>query len=164
MAQGQQKFVPKLSIVDRLLLDEGWEDNFSAERVNRQMREAVRRDLEILFNTRPRYRSWPAQLTELQTSNVSFGLPDLQTLQLASQAQREAFRATMEGIIRRFEPRLKNVEVEIPENSNELDRSFRFRIHAVLVSDTDSEPIVYDTLLDPSARTLSFVGDGRALS
>jgi len=161
MSQRQQKALPKLSIMDRLTLDESWEENRSAERANRQLRDCVRRDLEILFNTRPRYLSWPASLAELQTSNLSFGMPDLQTRQIASANQREEFRVLMEGIIRRFEPRLKNVTVEILSGAGDLDRSLRFRIHAVLMTDADSEAIVYDTLLDPASRMLSFAADGR---
>lgn len=157
------KPVAKLSVLDRLLLDEGWEAVRSAERINRLARASVRRDLEILFNSRPRHRSWPAELEELAVSNLSFGLPDIQTLQIADDEGRDVFRRLMKQAIERFEPRLREVSVEIPAATDTLDRTFRFRIHAVLVSDADGEPVVYDTLLDPTSRALSIVGADRAI-
>jgi type VI secretion system protein ImpF len=153
----------KLSVFDRLLLDESWENVRSQDRANRLARAAVRRDLEILFNSRPRWRSWDPALTELSVSNLSYGLPDIQTMQIADNQMRQTFRQLMEDAIAKFEPRLKDVRVEIPPSTDRLDRSFRFRIHAILVSDADGEPIVYDTVLDRTARTLSIVGADRAL-
>lgn len=155
--------VARLSVLDRLLLDDGWEGVRSAERTNRLVRASIRRDLEILFNSRPRYRSWPAELEELAVSNLSFGLPDIQTLQIADDKGRDLYRRLMVQAIERFEPRLKDVTVEIPASTDALDRTFRFRIHAVLVSDADGEPVVFDTVLDPTSRALSILGAGRAV-
>lgn len=155
--------VAKLSVFDRLLLDDGWEGVRSAERTNRLVRASIRRDLEILFNSRPRYRSWPGELEELAVSNLSFGLPDIQTLQISDDKGRDLYRRLMVQAIERFEPRLKDVTVEIPASTNALDRTFRFRIHAILVSDIDGEPVVYDTVLDPTSRALSILGAERAI-
>jgi type VI secretion system protein ImpF len=155
MQQRNTKPPPRLSVLDRLLLGDSTEFDRSGQRESRALREAVRRDLELLFNTRPRCLSWPSELSELPTSLISYGLPDLQSRPVATASQREAFRANLEAIIQRFEPRFRELSVEILENQNPLDRTLRFRIHAVLMADADSEPVVYDTLFDPASRGLS---------
>jgi type VI secretion system protein ImpF len=119
------------------------------------LRDSVRRDLEMLFNTRPRHQSAPNHLTELHTSILSYGMPDLQTRPMADDSQRDLFRAQFESLVRRFEPRLKNLAVEMAPVGDELDRSLRFRIRAILHTDLGDEPIVYDTLLDPATRNLT---------
>lgn len=125
----------------------------------RAVRDSVRRDLEMLFNTRPHHQSAQDYLSEIQTSILTYGMPDLQTRPMATDDQRDAFRAQLEAHIRRFEPRLKDLRVEMASVSDELDRSLRFRIRAILHTDLGDEPIVYDTLLDPASRSLS-IADG----
>lgn len=148
------KLPPRLSVLDRLLQGDSSDTDRNVQRASRAVREAVRRDLELLLNTRPRCQSWLPELTEVATSTVSFGMPDLQTRAVATESQREAFRVDLEAIIRRFEPRFRDLSVELIVNPNPLDRTLRFRIHAVLTSDADSEVVVYDTLLDPASRGL----------
>lgn len=65
----------------------------------------MRRDLENLLNTRQRCRGWPEGCDELSLSTVNYGIPDLTGADLASAERREEFRATIEDVIRRFEPR-----------------------------------------------------------
>lgn len=145
---------PRLSVLDRLLEGENVDSDRNVRHATQQLREAVRRDLEILLNTRPRCLSWPAHFGELDTSVLAFGMPDLQTRAVATAGQRESFRAGLEAIIRRFEPRFQDLSVEIAERATPLDRSLRFRIHAVLTTDAESEMVVYDTFLDPASRSL----------
>lgn len=160
MARADDRQPPRLPLFDRLLRGDSDETDRNAERARRALREAVRRDLEILFNTRPHYRSAPPELVELRRSVLSFGLPDLQTQRMATAAQQEEFRLRLEAIIRRFEPRFRDLSVEILSDAQTLDRTLRFRIHAVLETDAESEPVVYDTLLDPASRGLTVVGNG----
>ncbi len=114
-----------------------------------ELRRAVRRDLEALLNTRQRCISAPANLTELQTSFVNYGIPDFSGLNLTTEAQRETFRATIEGIIRRYEPRFQKVRVVLLENVDALDRTLRFRIEALIYADPAPEPLVFDSYLEP---------------
>ena len=161
MAKPGAKQPARLPLLDRLLQGEAAPAVIDADRSAATLREAVRRDLEILFNTRPRCRSWPAELTELQSSVLSFGLADLQTRRMATPAQQDEFRVQLEAVIRRFEPRFREVSVNLLANANTLDRSLRFRIQAILRGDADAEPVVYDTLLDPGSRGVSVaVADG----
>jgi len=155
MAKPTAKQPQRLPLLDRLLQGETGPTTIDADRTAYALREAVRRDLEILFNTRPRCRSWSADLTELQSSVLSFGLADLQTRRMATPAQQDEFRLQLEALIRRFEPRFREVTVNLLANANPLDRSLRFRIQAILRADIDAEPVVYDTLLDPGSRGVS---------
>jgi type VI secretion system protein ImpF len=62
------------------------------------------------------------------------------------------FRRTIEDTVRRFEPRFRSFEVTLLRNSEDLDRTLRFRIRAVLRADADGEPVTYDSRLDPALR------------
>ncbi|MEO3389468.1 type VI secretion system baseplate subunit TssE [Mesorhizobium sp. CAU 1741] len=159
MARSPANPPPRLSLFDRLLQGDSIETDRNAERAMRQVREGVRRDLEILFTTRPRYVSMPAELPELGKSMLSFGMPDLQTQQLATPAQQENFRRQLEQLIRRYEPRFNDVSVELVVGDGELDRTLRFRVNAVLITDSITEAISYDTLIDPVSGDLLLVGD-----
>ncbi len=69
----------KLSVLDRLLDDapEMERDRpLSATDALTVLRRAVRRDLEALLNARRRLFSIPRVFQELQSSSLSFGLPD----------------------------------------------------------------------------------------
>lgn len=161
MARSTTKQPPRLSLFDRLLQGDSIETDRNAERAMRQLREGVRRDLEILFTTRPRYLSVAPELEELGKSALTYGLPELQTQQLATPAQQEVFRLKLEALVRRFEPRFRDVSVELIVGDGQLDRTLRFRVHAVLQADATSEAVVYDTLVDPVSGGLLLVGEQR---
>lgn len=143
--------IMQYSVLDRLLLGETTPVEGRTAQAKR-MREAVRRDLEALFNTRTPCRSWPRHLRQLNRSILSYGLPDLQTRTIISEASREALRGEVQAIIRRFEPRLKRAVVELVGSADPLDRSLRFRIHGDLVLEEGREPIIYDTQVDSASR------------
>ena len=153
-----------LPLFDRLLQGDNIETDINADRAIRVVRESVRRDLEILLNTRPRYLSAPEGLDELESSLVSYGLPDLQIQQMASVSQQEQFRRRLEAVIRRFEPRLRELAVEIVKREEDnRDRTLRFRIHAVLDVAATSEIVVYDTFIDPVSGAISFAHGASAV-
>jgi type VI secretion system protein ImpF len=159
MALSARKTPPRLSLFDRLLQGDSIETDRNAERAMRQLREGVRRDLEILFTTRPRYLTIPPEMEEVGKSLLSFGLPDLQTQQLSTPAQQESFRLRLEALIRRYEPRFRDISVELLTGDGALDRALRFRVHAVLLADATSEAVTYDTMIDPVSGGLLLVGD-----
>lgn len=150
MARSASKPPPRLPLFDRLLQGDSIETDKNAERAMRELREGVRRDLEILFNTRPRHLPLDRRETELSKSVLSFGLPELQSQQLATAEQQEVFRKRLEHLIRRFEPRFQELTIEIVPQDNSLDRTLRFRLRAVLKADAASETVVYDTVVDPA--------------
>ena len=141
------------SVLDRLLDDEpgiSREPARGREQVLRDLKEAVRRDLENLLNTRRRILARPSGLKELNCSLVNYGIPDFTGANLGAAAEREEFCRQVQSVIRQFEPRFKSVTVRPLTNAEPLDRTLRFRIDALLIADPAPEPIVFDSTLKPA--------------
>lgn len=152
------------SILDRLI-DQQPDLNREPEKQTHQLiadlRKSVRRDIENLLNTRWRATSWPVELTELDQSLASYGIPDLSGEDLGSTSRRKKFLRQVEQIIRTFEPRFQKIKVLEVENADSLDRTLRFRIDAVLYAFPSPEPIVFDSAVDPSTQTFKVEGGSR---
>lgn len=142
------------SLLDRLIDDDPGalkEQPRSTAQQLRQLKQSVRRDLENLLNTRWRAIGWPSELKELDTSIVNYGIPDFTGANLGSAGSRDDFVRIIEETIRRCEPRLKRVKVELLDNAEREDRTMRFRIDAMLQADPDPEQVVFDSALEPSS-------------
>lgn len=149
--QGEQPLVP--SVLDRLLDDEpelSREAPRSRNQVLRDLKQSVRRDLEDLLNTRRRCGLIPPGLDELEHSLAAYGLPEISGARFGSQEGRERFRELLEAIIVRWEPRFKSVKVVLLEGPEQIDRTVRFRIDALLHADPAPEPVVFDSRVEPS--------------
>jgi type VI secretion system protein ImpF len=121
----------------------------------RDLKQAVRRDLENLLNTRWRCKSWPPDSKILDSSLANYGIPDLSGANLGNMNTREEFRKTLEKAIERFEPRLTKVSVRVAQAGGANDRTLRFRIDAVLRAEPISEPVRFDTSLEPATSAFS---------
>lgn len=112
------------------------------------LRAAVRRDLEALLNARR--RRWPLPVTtpELAASPLGYGIPDATSGAYAMAHRREELAIEVERIIRRFEPRLLSVRVTLRESADELDRTLRLKVDAVLRTDPIPEPISFETVIE----------------
>ena len=152
MAKNDNKRALLVSVLDRLLDDEpgnSKEQPRSQTTDLRVLKQSVRRDLENLLNTRWRCKSWPPEMGELETSLVDYGIPDFTGVNMSLPSERENLRAVVERVIRRFEPRMKNVSVTILENTDAFDRTIRFRIAAQLRTEPSPEPVMFDSELEP---------------
>ncbi len=152
MAKSDNKSALIVSVLDRLLDDEPGnpsEQPRSSGMDLRALKQSVRRDLENLLNTRWRCKSWPPEMRELETSLVDYGIPDFTGINMSVPSERENLRSVVERVIRRFEPRLKNVAVAILGNVDEFDRTLRFRINAQLRTEPAPEPVTFDSELEP---------------
>jgi len=136
-------------LLDRLLSSSDEVDMHRPHQVLRQLREAVRRDLEYLFNTRYRCVSHAPCHEHLETSNINFGLPDLSTINLTSADSRKRFCREIERTILDFEPRIRSVKVSTQDRVDVEDPSIHFRVEAVLHVNPASEVIVFDSTLNP---------------
>jgi len=157
-----QPLIP--SVIDRLVDDEPdrqQEPVKSRNQVLRELKQSVRRDLENLLNTRWRCAPLPPHLSELELSLVNYGIPDIAGADLGSAEQREEFRRTLEGAIRRFEPRFQTVAVEVLENAEPGDRVLRFRINALLRVDPAPEPVVFRSAVEPATGSIEVEGASR---
>jgi type VI secretion system protein ImpF len=155
----EQPLLP--SVLDRLLDDEPEvkrEPPRNHSQLLRDLKQAVRRDLENLLNTRRRCLSGPPGLKELKRSLVNYGIQDFTGSYMGSAKDRQELCRVLQGVIRQFEPRFKSVEVQLLTNAEPLDRTLRFRIDALLYADPAPEPVVFDSMLEPTTGTFQVKG------
>jgi type VI secretion system protein ImpF len=146
------------SILDRLIDVPGTGHESAPGRSSSwpQIKAAVRRDLENLLNTKNFSSSLFPTDAEIQTSLLSYGLPDFTALNPQSSSVTNQVRQSIERAIGRFEPRLRNVTVRF-DNSVKNERNLRFKISALLVVDPVAERVTFDTLLDVNRSQYSVV-------
>lgn len=146
------------SVLDRLLdehPDESRDRPKSRGQPLIELRNAIRRDLEALLNTRRRHLSWPSGLKELDRSLVNFGIPDVTRTNIATQEAREDFCRELEVAIRRHEPRFQSLKVIMLDNAEPQDRTLRFRVEALVYADPTPEAMIFDSSLDPVTQNFS---------
>lgn len=95
-------------------------------------------DLEKLLNTRPRALPGAERFPELENSILNYGLRDFSGNDLSSDKEREELRSAIEQTIGRFEPRLREVDVQLLPQENEVDHCVRFAIHAMLPEELEA--------------------------
>ena len=138
------------SLLDRLL---DYEPRVPNEPVQfrlltmRQIKTSVIRDLENLLNSRRNIYPLPTVFKETSNSIFSYGLQDFTAKNPKSPAVRQQLRHEIEKTISRFEPRLKNVTVDI-EESDQKGHGLNFRIYGLLVIEPEREPVTFDTYFD----------------
>ncbi|HXP63633.1 MAG TPA: type VI secretion system baseplate subunit TssE [Dongiaceae bacterium] len=139
-----------LSVFDRLIDDDprnSSEAPLTRAQSVRTLRNAVRRDLEWLLNTRQVAFPPPEGLRELNRSVYTFGLPDFTGFSLSSPAAEARLVRHLQTTLKFFEPRLAKVRVVPLEPLVGKTRTFRFRIEALLLMDPAPEHISFDTVL-----------------
>lgn len=140
------------SILDRLI---DLEPKVSKESVQyrttsfREIKSFVIRDLENLLNSRRSITDIPAAYKTLRRSIAGYGLKDFTADNPNSAAVMNTIRRDVEKTISRFEPRLKNVKVQL-EKGEKTMAGLSFRISGLLVLDPIREPVTFDTYFDAS--------------
>jgi type VI secretion system protein ImpF len=140
-----------LSLIDRLI---DAEPKQSAEvpptraQSIRDLRIAVRRDLEWLLNSRQPVVPVPDEAVELRRSIYNYGLPDITSANLVSVEGRTRLVRAVEMAVHRFEPRLANVRVTLNSVATEKSPQVRFTIEGLLRIDPAPEPVLFDTVLE----------------
>lgn len=162
MARQRNERPPVLSVLDRLLDNDPENSREAAvpsHQLLRELKQSVRRDLENLLNTRVRQLTWEPHLEELKQSLVNYGLPDFTGATLGSAKDREDFCRYIQTVIAQYEPRLKNVTVVPITSAEPLDRTFRFRVDAMLRMEPAPEPIVFDSNVEPTTGNVVVSGE-----
>lgn len=158
MATREEDLPLQLSVLDRLI-DDNPTSTVDPRRTRTQtlkdLRAAVRRDLEMLLNTRQRCRSTPEHLAEVNQSVVAYGLPDFATASMSGRDWRDSLRRAIERQVRLFEPRFVHVNVKVMDDGDGLERMIRFRIDALMHADPAPEPVVFDSMVEPSVQQFS---------
>lgn len=112
-----------------------------------QIRVLVIRDLERLLNTRREVSPVPDGFKNLQESVFTYGLKDFTSLNPQSISVRRRMCRDIEDAIARFEPRLRQVSVQL-DKPGSGKRDLHFRISGLLVVEPMQEPVTFDTYFD----------------
>jgi len=150
MPRPSPEFAVTVSVLDRLIDHEPQntqEAMSSRSQSVRQLKEALRRDLEWLLNTRRIAFPPDEALKELGKSVYIFGLPDFTGYKASSPAEQSKLLRIIQSAVKLFEPRLANVKVVPIDVGAQLSRTLRLRIEGLLMMDPAPEHITFDTVL-----------------
>jgi type VI secretion system protein ImpF len=142
-----------LSVLDRLIdlePERGVEPPLTRAQSIRQLKAALRRDLEWLLNTRRVIEEAPDSFKELERSLYNYGLKDVANLYLRSPKDQESLLRGVRGAINFFEPRLMGVKVMLESSEDEM-HGIHFTIEGLLRMDPAPEPVFFDTLLESTS-------------
>ena len=152
------------SLLDRLLDDHPEESREPAWRdvqVIRVLKASLCRDLQNLLNAHRLLAVIPEAYTELKTSLLNYGLPDLQSMEVREDHDLGVLCRLIEESIQAFEPRLQGVRVRPvidAEGKKPIDRRVRFEIEAVLVVEPLREPVLFSSSLDVASGEFAVEG------
>ena len=151
MARSLGETTITVSVLDRLIdlePENRMENPPSRSQSSRILKNAVRRDLEWLLNTRRICDPPDEGLKELNRSTYTYGLPDLSTLTMAATGDRNKLVRQILATINMFEPRLANVRLVLVETPDSAKKDVRLRVEAMLRMDPVPEPISFDTVIE----------------
>lgn len=145
MARSATETLVTQSVLDRITQVEEWPA--TRNQSVRFFKDALKRDLEWLLNTRKPPLSQLDDRPVARETVINFGLPDISSLGLSSASDQRSLRMAIEGCVRAFEPRLTDVRVTL-ESSDTTDRRLRFHIEGNMKLDPAPEEITFDTVLE----------------
>jgi type VI secretion system protein ImpF len=125
----------------------------------RQLKAALRRDLEWLLNSRRTPEPAGSEFEELQESLFNFGLPDISSLNWSSARDRTRLARMVEEAIATFEPRISRTKVTLIESQGSSQHVLRFQVEGLLEMDPAPELISFDTVLQLSSGEYQVKGD-----
>jgi len=139
-----------LSVLDRLIdLDPKHSSEVPPSRAQslRELKAALKRDLEWLLNTRRTIDPAADSARETARSVYHYGLADISSRSLLSSKDHSDLVTEMESALAVFEPRLKRAKVRM-ETVESSYRALRFVIEGLLCMDPAPEPVRFDTVLE----------------
>jgi type VI secretion system protein ImpF len=151
------------SVLDRLIDREpGSQAEAAPTRAQsvRQLKAAVRRDLEWLLNTRRNPDAAGPEYEHLERSVFNYGLPDISSLSWNSPKDRGRLAHMLETAVELFEPRLDRVRViALDVAGGGSVQVLRFHIEGLLEMDPAPEHISFDTVLQLSSGQYQVKGE-----
>ena len=151
MAQSDAVIAVTPSVLDRLIDRDpttAVEAASTRSQSVRQVKEALRRDLEWLLNTR-RIAVPPSEsLKEVNRSVYVYGLPDFAAYSLNSPKDQARLVRFLHSTVKLFEPRLANIRILPLEDNTPGTRTLHFRIEGLLLMDPAPEHVSFDTVLE----------------
>jgi len=150
MARREASGPVTLSVLDRLI-DNDPKNNSEVPLTRpqsvRELKNAFKRDLEWLLNTRRTIDPAPNSARETARSVYHYGFADISSKSLLSSKDHNDLVREMESAIAVFEPRLKRAKVRMEPLEGSF-RSVRFVIEGLLCMDPAPEPVRFDTVLE----------------
>ncbi len=153
-----------LSVLDRLIDEDlklSGDMHLTRLQSLRKLKEAVRRDLEWLLNTRHPVQA-AGEGTELANSLYMYGLPDITSLSVLSARDRKFLTQSIQAAVAKFEPRIMNVAVHLVTAGQDRTPSLRFTIEGSLRIDPSPEQVSFDTVLELSSGEYKVQGEPSA--
>lgn len=155
-----------LSVLDRLIDTEPGsqtEAPLSRSQSVRAMKNAVRRDLEWLLNSRRIFQEPDESLKEVNRSLYMYGLPDFTNYAMASAADQTKLVRVLLATVKLFEPRLANVRIVPVEAPGAPGiQQVKLRIDGMLVMDPAPEPVSFDTVIELKSGVCRLSGGANA--
>jgi type VI secretion system protein ImpF len=139
-----------LSVLDRLIdKDPKTRSEVPLTRAQslRELKLALKRDLEWLLNTRKTIDPSPDSARETVRSVYHYGFADISSRAVLSTRDHGDLVREMEAAIAVFEPRLKRAKVRM-ELGQGTFRTLNFVIEGLLCMDPAPEPVRFDTVLE----------------
>jgi type VI secretion system protein ImpF len=139
-----------LSVLDRLIDKDpknSLEIPLTRAQSLRELKLALKRDLEWLLNTRRTIEPAPESARETVRSVYQYGFADISSKSVLSTRDHSDLIREMESAIAIFEPRLKRARVRMEQVEGGL-RSLKFVIEGLLCMDPAPEPVRFDTVLE----------------
>jgi type VI secretion system protein ImpF len=149
MARARGEAPIGLSVLDRLI-DEDLripEKQLTRSESLRKLRDAVRRDLEWLLNTRHPIIVPPLN-SQLDKSLYMYGIPDVTSMSAKNISDRQKLLQAMQDTIAQFEPRVANPRVTLAPDQDEKIPILRFVIEGLLRVDPSPEQIAFGAVVE----------------
>jgi type VI secretion system protein ImpF len=142
------------SLIDRLIDRDPAspvDPQYSRSQSAKSHKDAVRRDLEWLLNTRRIVDPAPEAFAETCGSLYHYGMPDITSLSVDAPDTPLRLMRQLEQAIELFEPRLSGVRITPIETEDSEARHVRFLIEALLEMEPEPEQVAFDTVLEISS-------------
>jgi type VI secretion system protein ImpF len=125
------------------------------------LKDAVRRDLIALLNSRRTPHEPPAAARELAHSVYCYGLPELTGVRFHAGEDHRKVARVIESAIVAFEPRLLHPVVSVQAVPT-AGRVLRFQIEALLRVEPGPARVFFDTTLELTSGQYNIGGEGHA--
>jgi type VI secretion system protein ImpF len=153
-----------LSVLDRLI-DEDPKNRSKAPLTRaqsvRELKRALKRDLEWLLNTKRTIDPAPESASETVRSVYHYGFTDTSSKSLLSDRDHGDLVREMENAIANFEPRLKRAKVRMEPLEGNY-RTLKFVIEGWLCMNPEPEAVRFDTVLEVGRGEYRIKGDDLA--
>jgi type VI secretion system protein ImpF len=141
------------SFMDRL--SERYEEPMTQSASLRRIREALRRDLEAVLNTRRQMGTSLDGYEHVSSSVLNYGLEDLTNISTDREGYLVQMQRAIQNCLAEYEPRLTDVSVTVGDLSEASSHEVTLRITAHMQLYPGTELIFFNTVFDIASETYS---------